>query len=428
MTTTKQKLKLPASTLVVTQSNDLVQSRYNLPLAEMRLLFSVIAKIQPKDTKMTTYHIPIAAFAKVLGIDKNSAYREMRKITKSLVTRFVEIKEPDGDVQTTWFAQAKYIDGAGIVEVQLSESMIPHLLQLKNGNFTQCKLAMLVSFKSVYTTRLYMLLKQKRDYNPCANAYEFDLSELRKQLGVSIPRIEKLNKADKVQEAKELYPEYPDFKRRVLEVAKKEMGDSKGETGKGDLGFEYDEIKHGRRVAAINFRVFSIQRIEVLPPEDQPSPAPETKPADLDLVATLLSFVPDPHRVKKSVRSSIEAAEKQHGFDYVKRNILYCNGKDTKNYAGYLSGALDLDYAHDQAIDEQQAAKAAATAKTPTVTLVEINNLINAIKDRQAQSKAAGDESRRDTLWQQAEALKAEYAQKLEIYSAANAKEEATQD
>jgi len=32
--------------------------------------------------------------------------------------------------------------------------MIPHLLQLKNGNFTQCKLVMLLSFKSQYTLRL----------------------------------------------------------------------------------------------------------------------------------------------------------------------------------------------------------------------------------------------------------------------------------
>ncbi|MGB5599050.1 MAG: replication initiation protein, partial [Thiothrix litoralis] len=60
---TKQNRKLPPSTAVVTQSNDLVSARYALPLGEMRLLFTVISKIQPDDTKLTVYRIPVAEFA-----------------------------------------------------------------------------------------------------------------------------------------------------------------------------------------------------------------------------------------------------------------------------------------------------------------------------------------------------------------------------
>ena len=411
----KQRRKLPPSSAIVTQSNELVSARYALPLGEMRLLFTVMSKVQPNDTKMTVYRIPVAEFADFLGVAKGSAYEEMKKITHSIVTRYVEIKSPGRLVQTTWMAQAEYVDGTGMVDVQLSEAMIPFLLNLKS-NFTQYKLTMLLSFKSQYTLRLYMLLKQKRDHNPYAKTYDFELSELRKILGVSIEAIPRRDKFDKPQAAVELYAEYPNFKKFVLNTAQKEL------SAKADISFEYDEIRHGRRVTSISFRVFPIQRPELF--LQQPlTPAQTTLPgldSDLDLVATLLSFVPEAHRAKKAVRATIKAAEQQQGFDYVKRNILYSNAHASKNYAGYLSGALAIDYGHDWEIEQQQAAKTAAPAAPPAVTLADLNNLINEIKALQQQSKAQGSAE----LWQQAELLKAEFAQKREMYDAANADKE----
>jgi Protein involved in initiation of plasmid replication len=414
MTKILTRKKKPSSA-IVTQSNELVSARYALPLGEMRLLFTVISKIQPEDTKLTVYHIPIGEFADFLGVARGSAYTEMKKITKSLVTRYVEIKSPGRLVQTTWVAQAEYIDGTGMVEVRLSEAMIPHLLQLKNGNFTQCKLAMLLSFKSQYTLRLYMLLKQKRDHNPRAKEYQFEIGELRKQLGLSIEE-DKATKTDAV----ELYSEYKNFKAWVLNPAKKEMD------VKSDIGFEYEKIKRGRRVAAINFRVFAVPRagamLDELPliAEEQLSfDLTAQSGTDLDFVETLLSFVPDQHRAKKGVRATIGAAEKQHGFDYVKRNILYTNANASKNYAGYLSGALAIDYGHDWEIEQQQASIATEKAQKQ-VTLLELNTLADEIRALQRNSKLINSPE----LWQQAEVLKAEYARKREIYDAENANEE----
>jgi hypothetical protein len=141
--------------------------------------------------------------------------------------------------------------------------------------------------------------------------------------------------------------------------------------------------------------------------------------ADLDLVETLLSFVPDQHRAKKGVRATIEAAEKQHGFDYVKRNILYTNANASKNYAGYLSGALAIDYGYDWEIEQQQASRAVEKAQKQ-VTLLELNTLADDIRALQRNSKLTNSPE----LWQQAEVLKAEYARKREIYDAENTDEE----
>ena len=413
----QQKRKLPPSTAVVTQSNELVLARYSLPVSEMRLLMTVISKIQPTDTKLTVYPIPIAEFADFLGISKSSAYDEMKYISKSLLGRVVTIKKQNGgELQTHWVASADYEPGSGVVEVRLDEMMIPYLIGL-NTNFTQCKLGMLLSFKSVYTNRLYMLLKQKHDHNPYSKEYEFELLELRKLLGVSVERIPRTDKFDKPQEAVELYPEYKNFKARILEVARKELA------AKADIGFEYEEIRHGRRVASIIFRVSPIQRARLLPENPtQPGQQCALPGMDLDLVITLLSFVPDQHRAKKGVRAAIEAAEKQYGFDYVKRNILYSNANAAKNYAGYLAGALAIDYGHDWEIEQQQAAKAVEQARK-TVALQELNALADEIRALQRKSKLTNSSE----LWQQAEGLKAEYARLREIYDAENSEEEETE-
>jgi plasmid replication initiation protein len=414
-TTTKQKRKLPPSSAIVTQSNELVLARYSLPVSEMRLLMTVISKIQPGDTKLTIYPIPIAEFADFLGVSKSSAYEEMKYISKSLLSRVVSIAKPNGGVlQTHWVASADYEPGSGVVEVRLDEMMLPYLIGL-NTNFTQCKLGMLLSFKSVYTNRLYMLLKQRRDHNPYAKTYEFELGELRKLLGVSVERIPRTDKFDKAQEAVELYPIYRDFKRWVLEVAKKELDE------KSDIGFNYDEIRHGRPVTAISFRVFAIQRPIMQSAEEQLSLSlAAASGTDLDFITTLLSFVPEAHRAKKAVRATIETAEKQHGFDYVKRNILYSNAHAAKNYASYLNGALAIDYGHDWEIEQQQAAKAAEKAKTPTVTLLELNTLADDIRALQRNSKLTGGAE----FLQQAEVLKAEYTRKRKIYDEENTEEE----
>lgn len=413
-----RKKKLPPSTAILTQSNDLVSARYSLPLGEMRLVFTVMSKVQPMDSQLTVYRIPVAEFADFLGVSKSSTYEEMKKITKSLVTRYVEIKSPGRLIQTTWVSKAEYIDGTGMVDVQLSDAMIPFLLSLKS-NFTQYKLAMLLSFKSQYTLRLYMLLKQKRDHNPHTKTYKFELGELRKMLGVSVEALPRRDKFDKPQPAVEMYAEYPDFKRWVLEVARKELN------AKADIGFEYEEVRHGRRVTALIFHVSLIQRAELLPAKPtQPGQqcALPLSGMDIDPITTLLTFVPDQHRAKKGVRAAIEAAEKQHGFDYVKRNILYSNAHAAKNYAGYLAGALAIDYGHDWEIEQQQAAKAAEQTQK-TVALHDLNALADEIRALQRNSKLTNSPE----LWQQAERLKAEYARKREIYDAENSEEEETE-
>jgi hypothetical protein len=70
-----------------------------------------------------------------------------------------------------------------------------------------------------------------------------------------------------------------------------------------------------------------------------------------------MALIPEQHKVKKTVQTALTAFEKKHGFDYVRRNILYCNAKAAKSYAGFLSNALKEDWGHDWELEQQQPTK-----------------------------------------------------------------------
>jgi hypothetical protein len=326
----KKKKISPPSSLIVTQSNQLVEARYNLPLAEQRLILTMIARIQPDDEDFKPYRISIRELAEFMGIDKNSAYRECKKITKSLLSRVLEIAEPGQLVQTGWVSSAQYIEGSGMVSLCFDPLLKPYLLKLK-GNFTSLKLEMILSFKSQYTMRVYSLLKRYERFK----MREIPLDQLREILGLQ----------------KNQYSLYGNFKTDLLKPIQKELIE------KADLYFEFEEIKYGRRVGALRFKIFSQQNLQSILPSEVPSPDIQPDPviskSDSSLFDKLLVLVPDQHRAKKTVISALESYEKKHGFSYVERNILYTNAKAEKSYAGFLNNALKEDWGHDWYLEQQ---------------------------------------------------------------------------
>ena len=324
-----KKKSLPSSS-IVTQANGLVTARYTLPLAEQRLILTMIARIQPDDEDFKPYRISVGELAEFIGVAKGSAYLECKKTTENLLKRVLKIDEPDGLLQINWVSSAKYIDGTGMVNLSFDPLLKPYLLKLK-GNFTSCKLEMLLSFKSQYTMRMYNLLKQYE----WRKEREIELELLREMLGLN----------------KEQYKLYADFKKTILESTKKELAE------KADLTFEFNEIKYGRRVGAINFRIFSKEPLESLSDNKQINPHPLFPFIDAEIspsVDKLLLLVPEQYRTKKTVQAAVEAFEGKQGFDYVKRNILYCNAKADKSYAGFLNNALKADWGHDWNLEQQE--------------------------------------------------------------------------
>ena len=77
------KKKIPLASLIVTQANELVESRYNLTLGEQRLIFTMIARIQPEDEDFKPYHIRLHELADFLGSTKITFMPTAKKSLKN---------------------------------------------------------------------------------------------------------------------------------------------------------------------------------------------------------------------------------------------------------------------------------------------------------------------------------------------------------
>jgi hypothetical protein len=209
---------------------------------------------------------------------------------------------------------------------------------------------------------MYNLLKQ---YEWRKKEQEIELELLREMLGIN----------------KDQHTEYSNLKKNILKPVQKELVE------KADLTFEFNEVKYGRRVGAINFRIFSKAPIESVSDNEQINPPPQLPFIDVPFIDVpfidvpfidaeispsvdkLLLLIPEQHRAKKTVQAAVESFERKQGFDYVKRNILYSNVKADKSYAGFLNSALKNDWGHDWNLDQQE--KLSQTAKKKTIEVWE---------------------------------------------------------
>ena len=211
---------------MVVQSNKLIEARYRLSLGEQRLILAMISMIGREDTDFKDYVIRLGDFWRYLGTANKNQYSETKKITKRLLQRVLEIKtEKGGLLQCNWISSAEYIPGAGIVRLSFDPKLKPYLLFLKE-EFTRYGLTV-IRFKSVYSIRIYGLLKQYE----AIGRRKIAVSELRAILGLENTE----------------YQFYKDLKRRVLAVAQKEL------KKEADVRFEFTEIKKGKKVDSIEF-------------------------------------------------------------------------------------------------------------------------------------------------------------------------------
>lgn len=215
---------------LVTKSNYFIMnSSYDLSLEEQKLILTLASMVQPEDEEFKPYNFKIADFIKLLGVTNQAKYTETPKITKELMKKVFEIQEGNKLIQTAWLSGAIYEKGSGVVTLKFNPDLKPYMLKL-NSMFTQYKLANILSMKSKYSPRIYEILKchefKKQGY------IEIGIDELRKLL-----------------KAENIYPRYNDFKRKIIEQTQKELKKL------SDLSFDFEEIKTGRKVTALNFYI-----------------------------------------------------------------------------------------------------------------------------------------------------------------------------
>ncbi|MCU5409023.1 replication initiation protein [Bacillus cereus] len=225
---TNQDLQIKENN-IVSKSNTLIEANSRLNLVEQKMLLCLASNIEPNDRDFKTYTFPIRQFHDLLGLSGSTKYTELSKITKELLSKVIEIRAGEELIQVSWLSSAIYNRNKGTIDMRFDPLLKPFLLEL-SSKFTSYRLANVVKLKSTYAIRIYELLKQYEDLKERT----ISLENLRYYL-----------------DAMDVYPNYANFKQRVLKPSQKELEQ------KTDISFEFEEIKIGRKVQKIRFIIRS---------------------------------------------------------------------------------------------------------------------------------------------------------------------------
>ena len=307
---------------VIRKSNELIEARYKLSIAEQRLVLLIASEISPEDEDFKDYEIRVADFAKMFGLEADkSLYDKVQASADSLIGKTLQLStDIKTSRKTVWLSYVEYIKGSGLVKLRFDKSLKPYLLQLKS-HFTQYQLNYVMEFKSQYSIRFYELLKM--------DAYKAKHGKFEKHIEVT--ELRSLLNIDKKD-----YPLFANFKQKVIQPAILEISD------KTDL--IVNEVKYGktgRKITNITFFV-SIRSEN------------ETKVIQANLQETIKREESDNHAIVDALVNlgfSIETAKSyktKYGVKKIERNIAYTLAKQQEgkisDLAAYLNKAIELDY------------------------------------------------------------------------------------
>ncbi len=249
------------------KQNIFINAKYRASLMENKILalaFANINNIQKLEDGSYASIFSPSELRKLLGKknDKN-LYTELDETAKHMTAGGTTIGVSNPEKRTF-----DYI--ALVIRATYDKNFIirwnPAIIKLKDtieGHYTMLCLPAMLSFKSVYSLRIYELLKSARDYKKSLdkklykkelNEYKIEvgLSEFKLQLGIVNANDEKIKKLllgkninydNAVEKADQKdYERWDNFKRCVLEKAKKEIN-TKIDTG---LYIDYEVVRAGK--------------------------------------------------------------------------------------------------------------------------------------------------------------------------------------
>jgi len=297
---------------LIVKHNKLIEANYKLTLQEQKLILTLAREITKEDKDFKECSFTVEELSRTLELNKKGYYSELKEITKSLISRVIQIEEHDGSLQINWLSSAKYYKNKGIVELSFDKKLKPYLLQL-GKHFTKLEFSKIVKLNSVYAIRIYELCKQYQKIKERT----IELKELRIMLGI----------------VKTEYKLYGHFKDKVLKIAEREINE------KTDINISFEEIKTGRKVTSIKF---NIEKKEKQVKQIETSETKEKKYSEE--VESLFCMIKKIEQVE-TIKDLINKLLKKHNKDYIKSNILYSNKNAKTNYNAYLQQAIENDYA-----------------------------------------------------------------------------------
>jgi plasmid replication initiation protein len=302
------------------QHNLVTRAKYEYSVWEKRLIYHVINRLQHEENPISNlFHyeldIPIAELLK--GESKN--YHHIKNAAKSLRIRSFELEKGTvGEKDYQWwecgFINYSSIESkTGILKIEVNKLVLPYLVELAS-NFTTYSIVVAMSLRSIYSQRFYEFCSQFKD------------------TGFWAVSVDKLKDVLKLEGKYALYGE---FKKKVIEVAKKELAELYN-NGQCDVCFTYTEIKTKRNITDLHFKIKWIKKNKG---------AAESSSEELQLIADYLKLIwPDSEVRRKQVFKEIDKKKAFREFRIKVDEILAAySGKRTSDLGGIITKACRDD-------------------------------------------------------------------------------------
>lgn len=221
----------------VVMGNSLLKGKSSLSSTQAKLLRITIMQVKIDETSIGAYRIKAKELAELLKLDETNYSRDLQKACYELAEKVIKLethnpKRPWKVIP--WIGYIEYTENAEVI-IQLNAWLSPYLIGLKkSGNYTQYILECILSMNSIFSIRIYELLKMKLPNN--------DLSIG----GVSVRLSnEEIRQAT---ESETTFKKNSHFKEKILEVATREISE------KADFKVTYTQKKlHGRAYDVVDF-------------------------------------------------------------------------------------------------------------------------------------------------------------------------------
>lgn len=232
----------------IKQSNNLCEARYKLTKYEQRMVIAICSQIDDRKDELPIIKVKVTDLANFCEFDKTKKYTMVKTTARTLRSRTLEYKMPNGDWYITgWINSAFYNSKDGTITFTFDERLKPELLNLKSA-YLLTPTEPLMKFDRDYSVRLYFILKKMlkiKDFE-----YSLDYFRDRFQLGKG-------------------YKLFANLKNKVLEPALDEINE------KSDISVWHEYIKEGRAHTKIHFIVTSKEKTPRTPADEPAEQSPQ---------------------------------------------------------------------------------------------------------------------------------------------------------
>ncbi len=349
------KEAVPFEEVEYKKSNFLIGAKYKSSLLENKILAVSLTKVRKDENGQLISTVTASELKKYMKKTNGSFYDQLYCCADNLANRQIVMEDRENNkfmilniVQTALYDNGKFT-------VKYNADLEKYLYGLQQ-NFTKLSLPVMMSFKSVYSFRLYELLKSKayypRDKKKAENLFRitFSLSELKLDLGAvnsSYDRVQRVLKSsspdyDKAVEAakEKTFARWGDFKDRVIDVAVNEIN-SMPEACM-NVSYELGKAGRGGKVYEVSFIVkLTSAMAGLMEPEVVAVPVIT---ADIGVVEQIDSLLEKEDMRVRDIKAIAVAAEN----DFVRVKNAYDIYRKQKvkaaNFTGWMIAAIKDGY------------------------------------------------------------------------------------